>query len=580
MKSSYNKVAVWFVVGCLVFAVIFLFVGCQGLSDGKSLMVSAGGVKAETLLPDDVWMVMKIGSSDQNQIEKLDKLMDLFPTDFIDYIIEEAATGFNQDNAKYGIDFKEDILPAVGENWQLMIAFSGGVSDVEEPVIMAIFMPADAEKIEEMMKKMPENGKGNEIKWNEYTFYSSESEDAYFVRHEDVILVSNDMDALKNAVSGQMKGSLLVNKSYQAWAAKAGENIGFMFADLAIFADGMMKNVNVEEAEQADRMMEMMSVFDGEFFVLSAEDDGFRIGGTVGMDMVAWRELGLPDLQEQGKSYLYKRLPGKGVVVYSEGSNLKRGLDMMIAMYKDIDEVTYGVAMIKAALAMQKIDYEKDLMAFMDRGFAFSMNQTENLIPSIGLYFDAESSPDGAKKVMNVIYKGIEGLLAEGGIDDDIMASISHEKVDCGEGECYVFAMDFAKLPEDGREEMGEAFANEKLMMQYGLNENNLAFFTMDSGFLDGQFDTLEKNARFAEAMALIPNMDEQASFIDVRALADFVDGWVQYGLKQSGTEGTEDMSEYETVMEYVRPVQYFVSGAKTTSGGQMEMEAFIKISK
>lgn len=580
MKSSYNKVFVWFVAGCLLCAGIFLFAGCQGIANNKSLMISASGVKAETLLPDDVWMVMKMGSSDQNQIEKLDKLMDLFPADFIDYIIEEAATGFNEDNAKYGIDFKEDILPAVGENWQLMIAFSGGVSDVEEPVIMAIFMPADAVKIEEMMKKMPENGKGNEIKWNEYTFYSSESEDAYFVRHEDVILVSNDMDALKNAVSGQMKGSLLVNKSYQAGAAKAGENIGFMFVDPAILANGMMENVDEEEAEQADRMMEIMSVIDGEFFVLSAEEDGFRIGGTVGMDMAKWRELGLPDVKEQGKSYLYKRLPGEGVVVYSEGANLKRGLDMMIEMYKNIDEVTYGVSMIKAALAMQKIDYEKDLMAFMDRGFAFSMNQTENLIPSIGLYFDAESSPDGAKKVMNRIYEGIEELLAEGEMDEEIMASISNEKVDCGAGECYVFAMDFAKFPKEAREEMGEAFADEKLMMQYGLNDKNLAFFTLYPRFLEGDFETMEENVRFAEAMALIPNMDEQVSFIDIRALANFIDGWVQYGLKQAGTEGTEDMSEYETVMEYARPVQYFVSGVKTIGEGQMEMEAFIKISK
>ncbi len=578
MKKVYLSV----VAAAFVLTGMILFTGCSGnLNAGKSLMVSAGGLKAESLLPDDVWMVMKFGSSDMNQIEKLDKLTDLFPADFVDYIIEEAATGFNEDNVEYGIDFKEDIMPAVGENWQLMVAFSGVVSDETEPVLMAVFMPRDAGKIEEIMGKMPENGKGSEIKWEKYTIYSNESEDAFFVRFEDVMLLSNDIEALKSAVSGKNKGTLLYNASYNAGADKVGENIGFMFMDPSFIVKQMQDGVSSdEELEEVKNLVEITSTVKGEFFGLSVEDDGLRIKGFVLMDMAKWKDLGLPEIDDNTDSYLYKRLPGEGIVIYSEGYNLQKNLEMVMDMYKDIDEMSYAFSMIRASLAMQKLDLEDDILVFMDRGYVFSMYEHGGLMPEIGLYFDAESNPEAAKKIMSRINEGIDGLLAEGEMDEEVLAAITNEKAVCGEGECYVFEMDFAKLPEEGREELGVEFADMKISMQYGVDSGNLAFFALYPDFLDGKYETLESNALFMDALKDVTGFNSQVSFMDVESLAGFVDGWVQYGLKAEGNEDGEGMEDYKTVMEYLRPVKYMVSGSKAFENGEVEMEAFIKLSK
>lgn len=582
MKSFNKSVFLSLTVGVFILVGMFLFAGCTGMSvEGKSLMVSASGVKAESFISDNAWMVFKMGSSDSDQIIKLNKLMDLFPANLFDLLMEEMATGFNENMSQYGFDFEEDVLPAIGDNWQLMVSFAGEISDDKEPIVMVVFMPKDAKKIVELIKKMPENGKGSEIKLGEYTVYSNEQENAFFVRYEDLILVSNNMDALKEGIEGTVKSNLLTNQVYQKGTVKAVEGIGFVFIDPVFLAVQMQADASSEEElKEVEQFTKTLSTVKGEFFSLVVEDDGIRIEGFVLMDMVKWKDLGLADFYGvHGDSYLYKQLPGKGMFLYAESADIKGTVSMSMDMYKDIKDMGYVISMLKASLAMVKLDLEDDILSFMDKGYAFSMYSNGGLVPGFGMYVDAKSNLGSAKKIMSRINQGIDNVLVESEMNEEKRAIINHDKADCDEGECYVLDLDFDKLPKEDKQAIGEEFANQKISLQYGVNEDDLAFFSLYPDFLKGGYETMDQNLEFMKALEDIPGSVQQVSYLNVQALTDLVDRWVQYGLKVEGNENGEGMEDYYMVMDFLKPVKYVVSGGKAQQGGEIEMELFIKLS-
>lgn len=569
--------------GVFVFIVVaaLLTAGCQGgPADGKSAMVSASGIKAESLIPADVFMVVKAGSADKEQLKRFNELMEVFPANPVAALVDEMAADFDEANSETGIDFKKDVLPAVGESWQLMFAMGGDMVKDKEPLLMMVFMPADAEKIEDLMKKLPASGKGSEIKSGDRVIYSNESEDFFFVRNGDVILMGNRIEKITEMLDGKGQ-NLFANVSYVKGAEKAGNGLAFFFIDPSVVMRAAQ--AEIRESEEYDKMKRIMDVsmtVKGEFFGITAEKDGLILDGFVYMDMGKWRELGLPDVTNMPPSYMFKELPGDGALFYMESSSLKESVEILLDIYGEVDEFAQGIGMLKAALAMQRLDLEKDLLSFMDRGFVVSMNEKGGLMPGMGIYFDAKSNPEGAKKLNERIYEGFESMLKEGQLDEDALALFSHGKQECGEGECYLFEMDFSKVPEEKTTNVLVELSKEKTGFSYGLTENGLAYYTLYPDFTAGGYDTMEDNERFMEAMSHINGYDLQVTFLDMEKLLNYLNKWVSAGLEAEGKDMSDMPEDYQMAMEYLKPFKYMSAGSKDIVGDEAQMRIFIKISK
>src|SRR5690606_17622867 len=95
-----------FVVLSMVFSLAVL-TGCQSVvdTDAPSALVSAEGVKAESFLPDDTFMVTKVGADSAEQRENLEALAANFPQEAWNLAVAEIIQDFNDEVASAGMTF-------------------------------------------------------------------------------------------------------------------------------------------------------------------------------------------------------------------------------------------------------------------------------------------------------------------------------------------------------------------------------------------------------------------------------------------------------------------------------------------
>ncbi len=551
--------------------------GCMNKVDGDSVLVSDAGIKVESLLPSDVWMVFKFGSDDQTQLENMNKLAAKFPTNPLEFINQAMGEGFNQDFEKYGLSYEKDLLPAIGEDWQVMFAMAGDIENDPEPQMIFAIVPNDAQRIEDMLAKLVEDG-GEIEQYKEYNIYFNPAESIFFTRYEDIWLVANTGEIIKESLDNVGNGTrLLADKKYQSGVQRMQDQYGFFFINPGYVFSQIQKDQDASEGlKEVQKMLDIASTVRGEFFGLTMEEDGIRVKGFIAMDMGKWKELDLPVFDYSAmQSYLYKQLPGDNVALYMESANMKLSIEMMIEMYSDMREMANVISMVKGSLMMNGLDLEDDLLVFMDKGYVFELQTGDGLIPYFGFYVDASSSPESAKKVMTKISDGIGGYFREEGVDEKVLDAVKNEQVECG-GECYMFTFDFNELPADAKENVVPELMKEPIKFSYGVNSDNLAYFTLYPDFGEEEYETLEQNTDFQEAMKYIEGYDLQVSYLDIDLFLAYVDRWVQFGMSLEGNG--DDTAEYDLVMEYLKPFKFMVMGAKEISDEELEMEGFIKI--
>ncbi len=570
--KAVNKV----IICCFVLSMMIIS-GCMNKVDGESALVSDAGIKVESLLPSDVWMVFKLGSDDKNQIQNLNKLAQKFPANPLEFINQSISEGFNEDFDKYNLTYEEDLLPALGDSWQAMFAMAGDIENDPEPQMIFAIVPKDAQKIEEMLKKLVEDG-GEIEQYKDYSIYFNPAESAFFARYEDVWLMANTVEIIKESLDNVGNSTrLLADENYQSGVKRMQDQYGFFFINPGYVFSQIQKDRDAsEDFEDVQKMLDIASTVRGEFFGLTMEQDGMRVKAYIAMDMNKWRELDLQVFDySMMRSYLYKQLPGDNVAFYMESANMKLSIEMMMEMYSDMREMANVISMVKGSLMMNGLDLEDDVLAFMDKGYAFELQTGEGLLPYLGFYVDASSSPESAKKVMAKISDGIDGYFREEGVDEKLLEAVKNERVECG-GECYMFTFDFNGLPDTAKEDVVPELMREPIKLSYGVNDDNLAYLTLYPDFAEGGYKSLDQNEGFQDAVKYIEGYDLQVSYLDLEAFLNYVDTWVKFGVSLEGNG--EDMSEYEMVMDYLKPFKFMVMGAREISDEELEMEGFIKI--
>lgn len=554
----------------LVFT-FFLFSGCQSnLVDGKSFMVSKSGVKAESYIPEDAWMIFKLGTSDKDQLDKFDNLLKLFPSDPLTFLIEKAYLSFDASS----VDFDEDVVKAFGNDFQFMIALYGEVKDTKNPSFIAVLMVDDTDKIESLVSKSIVDGNGFSTKSGDYTIYSDEEENMFFVKKGDIILLSNDVEGLENSLFGKMKNSIFENEYYQSLVDKTPSNFGFLFVDPYYLVLNIKESIESGDTESI-YPLDSLGLAKKEFLVFLMEDDGIKIDSSAEIDVDSWNDLGFSSMLPVGDgSYLYNHIPGDNIVFYFESYNVKSFLELIFDMTKDDQNVTTMISLLKAYLKSYEVDFEKDLLAFMDKGFAFSINASDDFIPFFGIYFDAESEVLGAKKIVKMISKIIYSFLESSVEDWD--SYIDFISLNCGKSSCFSININLSQL---GLNSPGltEAF-EDYIYFQFGVNEENILFLTTYPGFWRGEHIVLAKNSRFNEALEFIPNMNFEISFFDFESTINFLDKWIS--LFENLSEEPSSVDGYNTLREYLNVFDYVVAGSKALDGNNLDKMTFVKFNK
>lgn len=575
MFEIVRKHSTIFAVGLCAVAVLG---GCQAQqsSDMPSMMESAEGVKAESFFPEDTVMALKLGTDSPEQKESLDRLKALFPQDGFNFVMEELASDFNTDFEASGVTFEEDLLPAIGDNSEAYLGFFGDFSAEEEPNILVVLSLAQPEKFVEWMSTEVNDGQGSMQEYKGHEVYSGPESDSYIVHYKDVLVVGDSMENLTAALDRAEAGSasLLQNEGYQRGLETVGDGVAFFYIDPSFSADVIKADPEaMEELGDMEGFIDILEAFDGEMFAFIAEPEGLRMKGTVYGDPENWEKLETIGNFDVMQSYLYKQVPGDGLVMYSEASGLTKSFDVLGELYGSMDGFEEGMQQLATGLASLGLDLEEDILSFMDKGYAFGLYDQGGIIPGIGIFIDASSNPDGAMKTMGVIAQNIEAGLVS--LPPESEGVVVFEKNE--DGSAYKLSLDFSALPEEEAVGIPPQIAEESFEFHFGVNGDDLAYFALYAGF-DGEWNTVAENAEFMAGLDMIPGFDRSVAYFDVAGLMDYVDRIMRFAMVMEGgsADDVDAMAEYQMVRQYLGPIKSMVMGGAEAGESSVELEGFI----
>lgn len=563
-----------FVVLSMVFSFAVL-TGCQSVvdTDAPSALVSAEGVKAESFLPDDTFMVTKVGADSAEQRENLEALAANFPQEAWNLAVAEIIQDFNDEVASAGMTFEGDVLPAIGDSPRGLVGFFGQISETEEPEIIAVVSIADPEAVVQWMEDAAEEGSGQKQSYKEYAIYSGPEGDSYVTLYKDVLVAGSRVELVREALdrADGNGASLLNNENYQRGMNAVSDGFAFFYIDPGFSADLVKSEMSEEEQEQSRQLLGVLEAMEGEVFAFIAEEDGIRIDGAVYGDAEKWEKIHEIGNFNVEPAYLYNQLPGDGLIMYAEGSNLKKGVNALREIYGSMEGFEQGIAQFELGLQSAGLSLEDDVLSFMDRGYAFALYDTGGVVPGMGIFVDASSNPEAAEKVMGKMAEGLQGLVTMATAE---IPGILNFNADDGE---YSVAVDVAALPEEELAQVPPQLLNEDMALYFGVSDDDLAYIALYPGFDSGDFATIADSENFSDGLDRISGYDRGVTFMDMTTLMNYVDKAVAFGVELEGGS-MDDLGEYLLARSYLEPVKSLIMSAGEAGDSSVDLQGFVTI--
>lgn len=569
-----------YIVALVAFGALVLS-GCQQTGDDPNAisgLTTAEGVKAESFFAPETFMVMKFGTNDAQQQANMEKLASYFPQDAWELLMAELARDFNDDFEGLGVTFEDDFLPAIGDNAQVMFGFAGEITEDEEPDILAVLSFAQPATFTEWMEKATLEGHGQKQTYKGFSIYNGPGEESYIVPYKDVLLMGSTVAMVKEAIDRAISGgpSLLSSMVYRKGLEKMPNAMGFFFIDPRFSLKVLEADKEaMQELGDIDYVKDLLGAIEGEFFAFTAESEGVRIVGSVYGDAAKWKELEDVANFEVEPAYLYKTLPGEGALLYMESSNFRKSAEAMVQMYKNMEGFEDAMNSMRSALKAQGIDFDNDMLGFMNKGYALAVYDLGSIVPSLGIFIDASSNRAGAEKVIKQLYTGIDSQLQD--ISPDFESLLSHEESVTKGQQNYRLKLDISKLPEEELADIPTDLQSTRLEFHYGVNTDDLAYFAFYPGFDRNDYTTMERNESFRSALANIPGFDRGVSYFDIEGMMNYVDRVVDFAQRIEGGSA-DDLDEYQMVRTYIVPFKSLIMAAAETGDGEIDMQGFVRI--
>src|SRR5688572_16353737 len=185
----------------LIMAVALALGGCGGDDEAASSLDEALGY-----LPEDAGFAF-VASTDMDDYEDLRETLDKFP------FADRAEDLLKQSLEQGGVDFDDDIKPLLGNDVVIGTADNASFVDSssEKPFILAI-ETQDSGKLEELAKKDGRDQGESEG----YDIYQGQEDDTWLAVKDEVLVLSDDEETLKNALKQRGEDDRLTEEDVEA----------------------------------------------------------------------------------------------------------------------------------------------------------------------------------------------------------------------------------------------------------------------------------------------------------------------------------------------------------------------------
>jgi len=570
--------------------VVFAFVltGCFGPAKAELSKTekSNDGVALENYLPEDTIMMISLSTQDEKQRASFQNLMSYFPQEDMKTLWESMMTDLNLELKEKGMTYEEDIAPIFGDSYRFTFGLSGDMSKEDPDMYIALTL-TDKKKAEALIEKMLEEDDDKNLKKGNIfgaMTIDNEDEDMYLALYKDTILITNVLEnreaALKRVAKNDasLLSSELFKKSYDELPTP---NLGIAFINLK----ELFTKLSETESEDMPNS-ELLDALYGEAFAFVAEEDGIRM--TV---QVAFNEesdvLNLKDYP-YAKPYMYENIPGDKLIMYTEAYGMKEAFDIQLAALGDDEESKDQIEQFKSILkATLNLDLDDDILSWMDKGFVMAIQQNKGIIPAISFYVDAETNPESAQKVLDLIDAGMEqavaSMLANAPEELDAAKIIRKDTVMLGDSEVDRVVFDVSGLSEEELLAAGlpSGIFVEPVEIYYGMTDENYFLLSTYTG-LDKDYGTtvtVAENEKIKESQDYLKGYEYGISYISIEETMNYVDTFVGFMELVEGPMGDEFKTGFDKVKSYLAPIKYLVAGDKKVEN-VAEGTMFVKMEK
>ena len=204
-----------------------------------SVLVTPEGVQADVFLPKNPFVVIKVGATDQDQIEKLAKIYEKFPQGDISLLVSGLIAEMEAEFEEMNLTVEKDFMVATGNNIQGVLAMEMPKNLEDEPVIIGVVVLGDPRKADEILEKIMIKGEHQKQSYGSAVIYLKEGEDGVIARYKDVLVITGTEIEIKKAIDRlkDRKKSVLSNKFYQEAVKKTESSFGFFYIGFDSAAD-------------------------------------------------------------------------------------------------------------------------------------------------------------------------------------------------------------------------------------------------------------------------------------------------------------------------------------------------------
>jgi len=571
-----------------LFAVsMFIFSGCFSPTniDITNKQQSRQGLAIENYLPKDTLAMITFSTQDKNQREALENIISYFPKNDASNLLETLTAEITPKLKQANINWKEDLAPIFNDNFKVIVGISKNPNKQTFNTYIA-FTLANVEKTSALLDKIMTKDNGESLIKKEVfgaKIIDDDDRRIYSAIYKDTLLITNSAKKRDEAVKriAKKQASILSNEEFKELYKKLPKShIGMGFVNIKSLFSKLENNEKIQNSAILNAIL-------GEGFALVAEENGLRMDISVAFDQKS-KDFNLANYKYE-KPYMYRDIPGEKLIMYSESSGLKNIIELQLKALENDKTAKENFEQFKDTIKQSVgLDFDNDILSWMDKGFAFVVQQNKNFIPAISAYIDASSKPRAAKKVLKLIDAGmqqaVESILKNAPKELDVTKIIKKDSVKLGNSNINRVSFDITTLSDETLLEAGlpSGIFIEPLEIYYGLTDKNYFLFSTYTG-LDKDYTktaSVAKNPKIKEAQKYIKGYDYQISYISIDELTGYMDNFFGFLQLVNGPISKDVSASFEKVKKYIAPIQYVIAGNKKNNKSIAEGTMFVKISQ
>lgn len=478
----------------IFFSVLFfsLFLASCGSKDSFDVHSSASGLMPESFIPSDVSMVVSYSLLDEVQNSTFQGLMAKLGTE--NDVQQTAEETISNQLGDFGFDFGERyrVVFASKQSGEQTTAYT--VSTLEDPLM-----------IKKEMETLVAEGKLEVKKLSEVDAYVNEDQKFYALIHEDLLLISNDADALMKMLDEA--SSLWGSDQYQEAIDEFGA--GHIFFAL-IFPQNLEGEIPVIPGFSVENLA---GVLNREGIVVRAEESGFDFEAFAfaNKDEAKKADIAFDEIPKE-KAYLLSEVSSENLMIYAESY----GLQQAVVQAKDLNE---GLGAFETTVRNYLgMDLEDEILSFMDKGYVIALHKNgEAVFPGISLYFDISSDVENAEKFLEKIDGQLSGLL--GILELALPGAVSKTVSEIAGTEFDTIKIDLTSLPRTTNSPLPTVITSSPITLSYGIIEDRLLITTYSSWSSDAP---VSESDLYTKLSSSLDQEGEGLFLIDTQNIGDF----------------------------------------------------------